>query len=117
MDNITHSVVGLALGELVERSLPQEADPLRSRTRRKLLLFTCWAASNLPDLDLVLTPLAGRPLGYLLHHRGYTHTLLWALPQLLALLALVWLLWPAARGLLHASATARRATAGVAALG
>jgi inner membrane protein len=117
MDNLTHSLTGLALGELVERSLPQEADPASQRTRRKLLLFTCWAASNLPDLDLVLTPLAQRPLGYLLHHRGYTHTLLWEIPQAIALLALIWLLWPAARRLLQGNATARRATVGVAALG
>jgi inner membrane protein len=117
MDNLTHSLTGLALGELVERSLPQEADPLRQRTRRKLLLFTCWAASNLPDLDLVLTPLDVRPLGYLLHHRGYTHTLLWEIPQAIALLALIWLLWPAARRLLNDNRSARLATIGVAALG
>jgi inner membrane protein len=117
MDNLTHSFAGLALGELVERSLPPEADSARQGIRRKLLLFTAWAASNLPDLDLVLTPLAGRPLGYLLHHRGHTHTLLWALPQAAVLLALVWLLWPAARQLLRASTRARVATVGVAVLG
>jgi inner membrane protein len=117
MDNLTHSLTGLALGELVERSLPQEADPASARTRRQLLLFTCWAASNFPDLDLVLTPLEGRPLGYLLHHRGYTHTLLWEIPQAIALLALTWLLWPAARRLLVDNASARLATFGVAALG
>jgi inner membrane protein len=117
MDNLTHSVAGLALGALVERSLPPESDPVRGRTRRKLLLLTCWAASNLPDLDLVLAPLATRPLGYLLHHRGYTHTLAGTLPQLAVLLALAWLLWPGARRLLRADAAARAATVGVALLG
>jgi inner membrane protein len=117
MDNLTHSVVGLALGELVERSLPPEADPARGRTRHQLLLVTCWAASNFPDLDLVLTPLAERPLGYLLHHRGHTHTLLYAIPQAIMLLALIWLLWPAARRLLRDSPAARAATVGVACLG
>lgn len=117
MDNLTHSIVGLALGELVERSLPLEGDPLAQRTRRKLLLFSCWAASNLPDLDLLLTPLETRPLGYLLHHRGYTHTLLALVPQALALFTLIWLLWPGARHLLRTSARARVATAGVACLG
>src|SRR4051794_15076928 len=111
MDNLTHSVVGLALGELVERSLPPQADPLRQRTRRKLLLFAGWAGSNLPDLDLLLSPLAERPLGYLLHHRGYTHTLLYVIPQAIALLALAWLLWPGARRLLRADPTARLAAA------
>jgi inner membrane protein len=117
MDNLTHSVAGLALGELVERSLPHEPDPASQTTRRKLLLFTAWAASNLPDLDLLLTPLGGRPLGYLLQHRGHTHTLLWVLPQAAVLLTLIWLLWPAARRLLRENATARVATAGVALLG
>jgi inner membrane protein len=110
MDNLTHSVVGLALGELVERSLPPETDPVRQRVRRKLLLVSCWAASNLPDLDLLLTPLAARPLGYLLHHRGYTHTLLSLIPQALALLALIWLLWPDARRLMRDSRPARLGT-------
>ena len=108
MDNLSHSVVGLAVGELVQRSLAPEPNPLDQRLRRRLLLVSCWAASNFPDLDLVLTPLLPRPLGYLLHHRGHTHTLLYALPQALLLMALIWLLWPGARRLLKHSAPARR---------
>lgn len=107
MDNISHSVVGLAVGELVQRSLPPEAQAQGQRTRRRLLLFTCWAASNFPDLDLVLTPLLPAPLGYLLHHRGHTHTLLYALPQALLLWLLIRACWPAARALLRQSAPAR----------
>lgn len=106
MDNISHSLTGLALGELIERSLPAEPDPFRARVRHRLLLVSCWAASNFPDLDLVLTPLAPRPLGYLLQHRGHTHTLMGTIPQALLLLAAIWLLWPAARRLLHASRAA-----------
>lgn len=117
MDNITHSLTGLALGELVERSLPVEPDPERARLRHRLLLVSSWTANNFPDLDLVLTPLAPRPLGYLLQHRGHTHTLLAAIPQALLLLALIWLLWPAARRLLRESAQARGATVGVVLLG
>lgn len=87
MDNITHSLIGLGAGELLQRSLPPEADPAQQGLRR-LLLFACWAASNAPDLDLVLKPLLADPLGYLLHHRGHphphTHTVLFALPQALA---------------------------------
>lgn len=107
MDNLSHSVVGLALGELVQRSLAPEPDPVRQRQRRRLLLVGAWTASNFPDLDLVLTPLLPSPLGYLLHHRGHTHTLLYALPQALLLVALLWLFWPAARALLQDSARAR----------
>jgi inner membrane protein len=73
------------------------------------MLLTIGAlASNFPDLDLVLTPLLDPPLGYLLHHRGHTHTLVAAVLEAMLLLALVWTLWPAARRLLQASATARR---------
>jgi len=107
MDNISHSVVGLAAGELVHRLLPAEAEAQDHQLRRRLLLIACWLASNFPDLDLVLTPLLPSPLGYLLHHRGHTHTLLYAIPQALLLAGLL-CLWPAARSLLRHSAHARR---------
>lgn len=111
MDNLSHSLVGLAVGELVQRSVAPEPDPVSQGVRHRLLLLSCWAASNFPDLDLVFTSLLPRPLGYLLHHRGHTHTLLFALPQALLLASLIWLLWPAARRLLAASPNARRAMA------
>jgi inner membrane protein len=108
MDNLTHSVVGLGVGALIDRSLPAEPDQARARTRSRMLLVIGALASNFPDLDLVLTPLLDPPLGYLLHHRGHTHTLLAALFEATLLLALVWLLWPAARRLQQASSSARR---------
>ncbi|SFD23495.1 metal-dependent hydrolase [Massilia yuzhufengensis] len=114
---MTHSLVGLALGELVERALPAAANPVLARTRRRALLLTGLLASNFPDLDLILTPLLPAPLGYLIHHRGHTHTLLYALPQVALLLALAWLLWPAARRLVRADRLARHAIAGTALLG
>ena len=101
MDNLTHTLVGLALGELADRALPANPDPRKARTRRRVLLATGALASNFPDLDLVLTPLLAAPLGYLLHHRGHTHTLLYALPQIALLLGLLWLLWPGARRLMR----------------
>ncbi|NHZ79198.1 metal-dependent hydrolase [Massilia sp. CCM 8695] len=107
MDNLSHSLVGLAVGELVHRTLPAEGDPAQQGTRRRLMLFSCWAASNFPDLDLVLSGRLPMPLGYLLHHRGHTHTLLLEVPQALLLIALLWMLWPGARTLLRASKAAR----------
>ena len=107
MDNITHSVVGLGIGALIDRSLPPEPDTARERTRQRLLLTVGCLASNFPDLDLVYTRILPAPLGYLLHHRGHTHTLLAALGEVVLLLALVWLLWPNARRLLQVSASAR----------
>lgn len=107
MDNLSHSLVGLAAAELLQRQLPVEPTGERQDMRRRMLLFSCWAASNFPDLDLFLTPLLPAPLGYLLHHRGHTHTLLYAIPQALLLAGLLWLLWPGARKLLKESMSAR----------
>lgn len=107
MDNITHTVVGLGVGELVQRSLPAEPDVAGQHTRHRLLLTACAAASNFPDLDLFLSRLLPDPLGYLLQHRGHTHTLLYEVPQALLLVALLWLLWPNARALLRRSGHAR----------
>lgn len=111
MDNITHSIIGFGVGELVHRSLPREADDSAQRVRHRLLLVSCALASNFPDLDLVLTGLLPDPLGYLLHHRGHTHTALLALPQALLLAVLLWLCWPSARALLKSSGGARRGLA------
>ena len=108
MDNLSHSLAGLAVGELIDRTLAPEADARLASLRRRLLLVTSVLAANLPDLDLVLTPALPAPLGYLLHHRGHTHTVVFALAQALALMALVWMLWPAARRLLAVSPQARR---------
>jgi inner membrane protein len=107
MDNFSHSVVGLAVGELIHRSLPEEIDATRRSLRRRLMLVSSWLSSNFPDLDIVLSPLLPRPLGYLLHHRGHTHTLLYALPQALLIGLMIWLLWPSARRLMKADHAAR----------
>jgi inner membrane protein len=107
MDNLTHSIIGFGVGELVHRSLPDEVDERSQRVRHRLLLVSCALASNFPDLDLFLTKLLPDPLGYLLNHRGHTHTVLWALPQALVLAALLWLCWPSARALLKHSKPAR----------
>jgi inner membrane protein len=117
MDNLSHSIVGLAVGELVHLSVAPEPDADAQKLRRRMLLAACWAASNFPDLDLLLKWMLPTPLGYLLHHRGHTHTLLYALPQALLLCALIWLLWPDARRLLAHSCAARRAMAAAIAIG
>ncbi|MGV7209580.1 metal-dependent hydrolase [Oxalobacteraceae bacterium A2-2] len=111
MDNLTHTIIGFGAGELVHRSLAAEQTPARQQTRHRLLLLACALASNFPDLDLLLTGRLAQPLGYLLEHRGHTHTLLWAIPQGLLLAALLWLLWPGARALLRHSRPARRGLA------
>jgi inner membrane protein len=85
MDNVTHTLIGIAAGEALA-------------VHRKKARVPIWIASgignNLPDLDVLATTFVFRDkLGYLLHHRGHTHTFL-ATP-LLALLVLLplWLVW------------------------
>ena len=117
MDNITHSVVGLGIGALIDRSLPDEPDASAQRLRTRLLLTVCCLASNFPDLDLLLTHRLEAPLGYLLMHRGHTHTLVGAAVELAVLFGLVWLLWPNARTLLRDSARARTGALAAAAVG
>jgi inner membrane protein len=117
VDNLTHSIIGLAAGELISRCLPAEPNVERAHARHRLLLVTGALASNFPDIDLAFMPFLSRPLGYLLEHRGHTHTLLFALPEALLLIALLWLLWPAARQVLRVSAAARRGIAIAAGVG
>ena len=69
MENITHSLVGATLAELM---LP----PTANATQRRLFFIAGIAAANLPDADLVYTRITPPPLGYLLHHRGHTHTII-----------------------------------------
>jgi len=81
LDNFTHALVGTALAEL---TLPREI----SKGARRLFLATGVIASNLPDLDILYTGVSPPPLGYLLHHRGHTHTVVGLIAQAL-LIALV----------------------------
>jgi inner membrane protein len=95
LDNITHSLAGAAFAELVVRMRrPRDCD---GPAFRGALWLTSMVASNAPDLDIVLSPAIRSPLGYMLHHRGHTHTIL--LAPLLAVLSVgVGWLWARRRG-------------------
>lgn len=116
MDNLSHSTVGLFLGETLHQILPVSKNPENQKRRRWLFLGTSVLANNFPDLDLVFTRLLPKPLGYLLHHRGHTHTLLYLIPQILLLLGLL-LLIPKVRKLLKEDSLARKGLALVLVLG
>ena len=79
MDNLTHAFVGAAMAEC---AVPRET---ASRTRIAMMAAGIVAA-NAPDVDLLYTNITEEPLGYLLHHRGHSHTL----PALAALGLLIW---------------------------
>ncbi len=72
---MTHTLAGFVLAEAalgLRRSRGGETPPALVRTA----WLTSALANNFPDADLLLTPLTEAPLGYLLHHRGHTHTLI-----------------------------------------
>jgi inner membrane protein len=75
MDNVTHALAGMLLADAtVEALTPRGSRPdpaFRNRAR--------WAsaiANNLPDLDFLYRGITPGRVGYLLHHRGHTHTFL-----------------------------------------
>lgn len=86
MDNLTHSLVGWALGET----------GLKRRTRKGLA--ACVLAANMPDIDVFFGWVPWEPLAT---HRGFTHGLVGGvllMPPVLA--GLLWLLdrWQVRRG-------------------
>lgn len=105
LDNLTHTLAGLFVADValtlrasrVERRTSARAVTAGAVTAgagatasgadagfRRAALTTSALANNLPDLDFVYTGITGGKLGYLLHHRGHTHTLALALPLALA---------------------------------
>lgn len=91
MDNITHTLLGIAAGEAVA---------VTRKKARVPLWIASGLANNLPDLDLLVTKfLQPGKLGYLLHHRGHSHTLALALPLAILLLAILCLVWRKRRDL------------------
>ena len=66
--------------------------------QRPMLIGAGMIAANLPDIDLVYSVITPAPLGYLLHHRGHTHTLVGI--AVLAVLVIVSYRWlPSVRGM------------------
>jgi inner membrane protein len=91
MDNLTHSLVGWALGQT----------GLKRKTRKGLAALIMGA--NAPDIDVFLGWVPWEPLAT---HRGITHSLVvgvWVMPLLTA--AFLWLLdrWQVRRGAIFAS--------------
>jgi len=90
LDNVTHSLVGVALADLsIGRT---------SKAQRSVFVGAGIIAANLPDIDLAYAAITPSPLGYLLHHRGHTHTVL-GLVGLEAALLLAYWFFPAVRRL------------------
>ena len=87
MDNITHSLIGAAFGEAFYQVAKTKGSA--KENSRPVFYLVSILANNFPDLDLLYRFLDPSSLGYLLHHRGHTHTFIWLWPQLLLMLLIV----------------------------
>jgi inner membrane protein len=74
MDNLTHSLTGALAAKLIESSFPALPNEPNEQRKKFWLLV---ASANLPDVDVVLG-LLNDPIFSISHHRGLTHSLLFA---------------------------------------
>ena len=88
MDNLTHALVGLLCAEAVVR-VAERGRTLDPWCRTAIYAFAI-VGNNLPDLDFCYASISGKTFGYLLQHRGYTHTVPAAFGFALAMLAALW---------------------------
>lgn len=99
MDNVTHALAGLLLADATVGLITRKtgAPPSTALTRTAVVIGV--VAAELPDADLLYSgPLLGMgKLGYLLHHRGHTHTIVGVLLLAVLLWGVVLLLQRAAR--------------------
>ena len=79
MDNVTHSLAGLLLAEAAVQLRARLTGAGPSPRFRAVAAVSSLVAANLPDADLLYTGVGGDQLAYMLHHRGYTHTVVIAL--------------------------------------
>ncbi len=89
MDNVTHALAGALLAAAACQVREKAASDAPPGFRRAAFVAGIVTA-ELPDADLAYAgaPMGMGNLGYLLHHRGHTHTMLFALVGA----ALIWLL-------------------------
>jgi inner membrane protein len=104
MDNVTHSLAGLLLAESAVRLRAWRTGAEPAPRMRVVAALSSMIAANLPDSDLLYTGVGADRLTYMLHHRGYTHTVVAAILGAVLLWGVAWLAlrWrassPTARG-------------------
>jgi inner membrane protein len=89
VENLTHSLLGAAIAQA---ALDDDA----RAPARPTMVAAGVLAGNAPDLDLLYTWVTPAPIGYLLHHRGHTHTVA-GVVALGAAMALICLAFPSVR--------------------
>jgi inner membrane protein len=72
LDNLTHTLAGFLLAEAAVQARARQGQP--SATFRTAAYVASALVNNAPDIDFVYAGITERPIGYLLHHRGHSHT-------------------------------------------
>jgi inner membrane protein len=72
VDNLTHTLIGLVAGDSLSR-IPRSTGLTVEQSRVSFMIVGA-VGGNVPDLDLLYS-YGGDKVGYLLEHRGYTHTI------------------------------------------
>ena len=87
MDNVTHALAGLLLAEATTALVARRTHAPPAPGFRRAAAVLGVVAAELPDADLLYAgPVLGMgKLGYLLHHRGHTHTIVFAVVAALVL--------------------------------
>jgi len=93
MDNVTHSLGGLLLAECAVRLRVRRDGAEPSKRFRAVAAVSSMIAANLPDADLFYTGVGGDRLRYMLHHRGYSHTVLAAIAGAMLVYGVALLVW------------------------
>ncbi|MBL0171199.1 MAG: metal-dependent hydrolase [Gemmatimonadaceae bacterium] len=80
MDNVTHALAGLLMADAATAWIERRTKTPANRKLRRAAIGVGLIAAELPDADLLYSgPVVGMgKLGYLLHHRGHTHTIVFA---------------------------------------
>ncbi len=81
MDNVTHGLAGLLLADATIAATASRTGRDVPEKYRKAALILGFVAAEFPDVDVFYSSSlpALKSLGFMLHHRGYTHTVVWAL--------------------------------------
>ena len=91
MDNATHAFAGMMLADATSTWIERRTGVPLDQPLRRTLVALGIVAAELPDADLLYSgPVMGMgKLGYLLHHRGHTHTVVFAVASALLMWWLV----------------------------
>ncbi len=87
MDNATHAFAGLLMADATCAWIEERTAVMVDKRLRRVVVGLGIIAAEFPDADLLYSgPVVGMgKLGYLLHHRGHTHTIVFAIVAALLL--------------------------------